>query len=213
MKVAIILNGQIENIEFFDSILENYNYIICADGGANKLYKIGKKPNVIIGDLDSIHDHVKNYYRKNNVDFKKFPSKKDKTDTEIAIDYAISIGATQIDFIGALGDRMDHTLANINCLYYLLKRKVDGKIVDENSQIYITDKEKVIYGEIGDIVSIIPCFSDAKGVTLEGFEYTLEDFNLEFGCARGISNVMLSPKCIVKVKQGCLLIIKYKKRA
>ncbi|OPJ56915.1 thiamine diphosphokinase [Alkalithermobacter paradoxus] len=210
MKVAIVVNGEINDLNFYKRELKKYDYIICADGASNSIYKMDIIPNIIIGDLDSIDEIVKRYYLEEKVNFEKFPSKKDKTDTEIAIDYAVSIGATKIHLLGALGKRVDHTLGNINYLYYLINRGIDCKIVDESSEIYIANKEKTIYGKKGDTVSIIPLIGDVKGVTLSGLEYPLHNFDLEFGTSRGISNVMIEDECKIEITSGYLLIIKSK---
>ena len=122
MKICIVLNGEIKDFNKTKEIIENENYdsIICADGGANHLYKMGINPDYIIGDLDSANLDIINYYKEKKVAFEKFPSKKDETDSEICIFLAEKLKATSIDFIGALGGRIDHTIANINLLYYVL---------------------------------------------------------------------------------------------
>ena len=85
----------------------------------------------------------------------------------------------QIHLMGALGGRIDHTIANVNLLYYIRKRGIIPKIVSEKEEIYIAmDEEITIDGEIGDIISILPIKNDAKGVTLKNLEYPLENLGL-----------------------------------
>lgn len=80
MKACILLNGKIEDLNFLKKTIdkENYDYIICADGGANFLYKIKVVPDYILGDLDSVELKVKNYFKEKGVNFKKFPERKTK---------------------------------------------------------------------------------------------------------------------------------------
>ncbi|CAH2212844.1 thiamine diphosphokinase [Tepidibacter aestuarii] len=208
MKSLIIANGSMDDYDFYESIINSYDCIICADGASNHAYNMNINPDIIIGDLDSISDKVKKYFIDKNIEFNKFPSKKDKTDTEICIDYAIDIGSKEIDFIGVLGSRMDHSLANINLLYSLLKKGIKSRIINENNEIYMTDNKIQITGKKGDIVSVIPIHSDALGVTLKGLEYPLEDYDLEFGISLGISNVLVDDKCEISIKSGCVLVIK-----
>ena len=99
--------------------------IICADGGANHIYKTGVKPDMIVGDLDSIDDETLLYYQEQNVLFHKFSSKKDLTDTELAINFALEEGANELVLFGSTGSRLDHTLGNIMLLYKLLKQPYD----------------------------------------------------------------------------------------
>ena len=115
MKVCIALNGIVNDYNKTKEIIEkeNYDYIIGADGGCNHLNAMGIVPNYIIGDLDSINKSLIEYYESKNVTFKKFPTHKDQTDSEICVHLAKTLNATKIDFIGALGGRIDHALANI----------------------------------------------------------------------------------------------------
>lgn len=208
MKIAIVANGTINDLEFHKNIIKKCDYIICADGASNYIYKMNINPNIIVGDLDSIDEQVKKYFLKENVRFETFPSKKDKTDTEISVDYALELGATEIVLLGVIGTRMDHSLGNINLLYYLLNKGIKASIVNENNEIHIITNEIEIEGKKGDIISVIPCFGHVKGVTLNGLEYPLNDFYLEFGSSRGISNIMSNDKCKITLKEGFLLVIK-----
>ncbi|SHH09551.1 thiamine diphosphokinase [Tepidibacter thalassicus] len=210
MKVAIISNGDIKDYDFHKNIVKKYDYIICADGASNHAYKMGIIPNMILGDLDSINEEVKKYFMNKKVKFNTFPSKKNKTDTEICIDYALNLGAKEVVLLGVIGSRMDHSLANINILYYLIKQGIKASIVNENNEIHITDNEIEVTGKQGDIISIIPLYNDVEGVTLKGLEYPLDNFYLKFSSSRGISNVMMGDRCKISLKKGYLLVIKSK---
>ncbi|WP_270941875.1 thiamine diphosphokinase [Romboutsia lituseburensis] len=213
MKVCIVLNGEINNYnKLKDHFLkENYDYIICADGGANHTYNMKIKPNYIIGDLDSVKEEVRDYYRNSDVKFEKFPAKKNETDTELCIYLAKNLNATNVDFLGALGGRTDHMIANINLLYYIKMQGIIPRIISDNEEIYIVDNEEIeICGKKGDIISVIPINGDAKSVTLSNLEYPLENYNMKFYLPLGISNVMLENKCKIKVDEGSLLVIKNK---
>lgn len=210
MKIAIIVNGIIYDYDYHKDIINNCDLVICGDGGANHAYKMDIIPNYILGDLDSIDNKTKNYYENKNVEFIKFPSKKDKTDTEICIDYASHLKATEIVLLGALGGRMDHAMANVNLLYYMLKKGIKGNIVNETDSIFISDSELTIRGNKGDNISLLPLFGDVVGVTLENLEYPLNNFTIKKGSSIGISNVMIDNSCRISLKSGYLLICKSK---
>lgn len=214
MRVCIILNGEIKNYDYIKNIINknNYDYIVCADGGANHSYNMGIIPDYIIGDLDSIYSEIIEFYKLKDVKFEKFPSKKNETDTEICVYLASKLNAKEIDFIGALGGRLDHMIANINLLYYVRNKGIYTKIISEYEDIHIAINEEItINGNIGDTISVIPLNGDAKGVTLENLEYPLNNYDMKFYLPLGISNVMLDEKCSVKVEQGSLIIIKNKR--
>lgn len=211
MKICIVLNGEIKDYDYINNIIRtsSYDYIICSDGGANHAYNMDILPDYIIGDLDSTDENIIEYYKSANVKFEKFPIKKDETDTELCIELSYKLKAKEIHLIGALGGRIDHTIANINLLYYIRKRGIIPKIISEKEEIYIAMNEEIIIdGEIGDTISILPIKDDAKGVTLKNLEYPLENYDIEFSRPLGISNVMTNINCNIKVNKGCLIIIK-----
>lgn len=211
MRICIILNGEIKDYKYIKNIIykNNYDYIICSDGGANHTYKMNIVPDYIIGDLDSIEENVIKYYKSKNVKFNKFPSKKDETDTELSIWLANKLNAKKIDLIGALGGRIDHTIANMNLLYYIRNKNIIPKIISEKEEVYIAIEEEIIIdGNKGDTISIIPIKGDAKGITLKNLEYPLENGIMEFSRPLGISNIMTNISCNIKVNEGSIIIIK-----
>lgn len=213
MKVCILLNGKINDYSIIKQFINNqkYDYIICADGGANHAYKMNITPNYIIGDSDSINKEVIDFYKKQNILFEEFPSKKNETDSELCIFLSKSLNANKIDLFGTLGGRIDHTLANINLLYYIREQEIIPRIISEQEEIYIATNECVkIKGNVNDIISIIPIKGDAKGVTLENLEYPLNNYDMNYSTPLGISNIMLSEECKIAVKKGSLLIIRNK---
>ena len=213
MKVCILLNGKINDYSIIKQFInnQNYDYIICADGGANHAYKMNITPNYIIGDSDSINKEVIDFYKKQNVLFEEFPSKKNETDSELCILLSKSLNASKIDLFGTLGGRIDHILANINLLYYIREQEIIPRIISEQEEIYIATNECVkIKGNVNDIISIIPIKGDAKGVTLENLEYPLNNYDMNYSTPLGISNIMLSEECKIAVKKGSLLIIRNK---
>lgn len=213
MKACILLNGEVDNLDYIKNIIDNndYRYIICADGGAKHLYKLNIVPNYIIGDLDSLEESIINYYKNKGVDFKKFPKRKDETDAQLCIHLAKDLKVSEIHLLGALGGRIDHTIANINLMYYIKELGVNPIIKSKVEDIYMIDSEFInIMGKRGDIISIIPSKGDVSGVTLKNLEYPLENATIKYGNPIGISNVMKSNQCSIKVKNGCLIIVRNK---
>ncbi len=95
MKICILLNGEIKDYDYINNIVTtgSYDYIICSDGGANHAYNMNIVPNYIIGDLDSVNENIIKYYNSKGVKFKKFPTKKDETDTELCIELSDKLKA------------------------------------------------------------------------------------------------------------------------
>jgi Thiamin pyrophosphokinase, catalytic domain. len=129
MKAVILSNGNVENIEFLRSYIESSDIFICADGGGNYAKSLGIKPDILIGDFDSVKEEILNYFQYLGTEIIRYPREKNYVDTQLAVDRAIELSADKIILLGATGNRLDHTLANINMLYYIYKKGVTAEIV------------------------------------------------------------------------------------
>ena len=113
MKMIIMAGGTLLHPNAFKSMVSRADRVVCADGGAGHLAAMGILPHVVIGDLDSITPAHQSDLEAANVAFLRHPVDKDYTDTELAAQWAMDNGATEITFLGTTGTRLDHTLANI----------------------------------------------------------------------------------------------------
>jgi len=93
---VLVVNGSIKDMDFYKDILDNAKIVVASDGAANILYRYSKDIDYIIGDLDSICEEVLNYYKNKDVTVKRYPVKKDKTDSEISIDEICKMGIEKI---------------------------------------------------------------------------------------------------------------------
>lgn len=208
--VFIISGGTINDPEFLrHKIVEAQNpVIICADGATRYLRVLDILPAFIIGDMDSIDTDTLEYFYRKGSTILRYPGEKDETDTELALEYAIKLKPRDIYIFGALGGRIDHTLANISLLIMGDKAGVRTIIIDETCEIFIVSRSIIIEGQTGQTVSLLPLSSDVTGITLEGFEYPLSDAVMECGKPYGISNRMMSEKGMISIQSGYLLVIR-----
>lgn len=210
MKCVILANGDYGDMHSYQWLLNETDIILCADGGANYAYEMGVvNPAYIVGDMDSILPHVIDYYKKQGVKFRSYPRRKDFTDTQLILNLAEEIGADEIVFIGSLGKRLDHTLANIYCgvELALADKKIWHYTADYSA--YLVSKEITISGEVGDIVSVLALTDQALGVYEEGFEYSLKNVILEKWNPYAISNVLAENEGVIRIRDGLLLVIHY----
>ncbi len=210
-RVIIVANGNIVEPEFCKTIIKKNDFIIAVDGGIAHLEKLKILPHLMIGDFDSIKPGLLRKYRELGINIKEFPQDKDYTDTELALIEAKKISDSVI-LIGAFGNRIDHTIANIYLLYEAKKMGLDMKIINKHHTIYIIleGEKKSIPGRVGDIVSIIPILPSSN-ITTKGLKYPLNNDVIEFGHARGISNIKVEKEAWVSVGKGSLLIFTIKK--
>jgi thiamine pyrophosphokinase len=202
-------NGQYGEINFYTSKFSGDESILCADGGANYAYQLGWRPAAIIGDMDSILPEVRSYFAEMGVPFTLLSPRKDETDTQIVLDLAIEMGATEIVLLGTLGGRLDHTLSNLYSGIDLVRQDIKISHVSPEACVYLVSKELEIKGEKGDLVSIV-CLTDAaQGITINGFEYPLQNVCMEKTKPYAVSNVMTGARGTVHVKEGVLAVFHY----
>lgn len=196
MRAVIIGNGSIENYDYIASRLRADDYFICADGGLRHARHLGIRPDIAIGDFDSAA-------RPDDVRVMEFPARKDQTDGELAVEYALERGYDEILLIAMSGTRLDHTLTNIT----LLSRAEKACLIDDNNEIYIVSSELKLHDYKGKTLSIIPLCGELEGITTSGLEYPLNNETLYFGTGRGNSNVVISDECSIRVTRGIGAVI------
>ncbi|MEN6325145.1 MAG: thiamine diphosphokinase [Syntrophomonas sp.] len=210
MKCVIFANGEYEKTEAYHDIVEAADIIICADGGANYARELGVKPDYIIGDLDSISAAVKEYYAAQNVNYQKYPRRKDFTDLHLALTLADKLKASEIVLIGSLGKRLDHTLANIYCGIETAQKGKKIMYYSPSCTVYLVTNYLHLSGAAGDLVSVLVLSDKATGVYERGFEYPLEGVVMESCNPLGVSNVLAVDSGEIGLDSGVLAVFHYR---
>ena len=130
-----------------------------------------------------------------------------ETDLEMALRYAVGRGIRRMRILGALGGRLDQTLANILLLTLPVLEQVEAHIVEGHQTAWLIRGADEVQGAAGDTLSLIALCRDARGVTTEGLEYPLVDATLPFGLSLGVSNVLTGQRASIVVREGLLLAI------
>lgn len=207
MKGLIISSGRLERYDLLSLVVKSTDFVVCADGGLDHIMKIGYRPNLVLGDLDSISEAGIRYIEKNHIALEKFPVEKDATDTELAMEYLIQKGCNNISLIGVTGTRMDHTIANIFLLDQMFKRGVKGQIIDDNNEITLVNDYIEISKNDG-YLSLIPIEQIGAIVTIKGVYYPLNKHHIEFGSTFSVSNKIVEDKAKLTIYSGKVLVIK-----
>lgn len=203
-RCVIISASPDTDSEFVKSHITDDDYIICADGGADKLVPTGIRPDLIIGDLDSskYYDYFK------DIEIVSLPVMKDDTDTQHCAETAVKKGFRNILFLGATGGRLDHTLANLSVLLYLKNRGCKGRIVDKFSDISILENgENKLFGAKGRTVSVMPFASKEVTLSYVGMLYPLKHQTVSSEYPYSISNVAACDEVTVILHSGEALLI------
>lgn len=186
------------------------DFLIGADRGSLFLLQNNLQPDFVIGDFDSLTDEEFRLVQESCHDLISCdPVCKDYTDTEMAFNWALQKKPDEIILLGVTGTRIDHTLANIQLLRRGLSEGVLSRIIDENNEIALINKSTRLTKGRFTHVSLLPLTTYVTGVTLEGFQYPLEDATLCMGTTLAISNVILpnAEAGEISVKTGELLVI------
>lgn len=212
MVETIIISGGNITEEFTRKVVSNKEYknIISVDKGLEILDKCNIKPNYIIGDFDSLNkDILKKYLDDKKIKIIELNPEKDYTDTHMAIKLAIELNSTNITIIGAIGTRIDHTLANIHIMKEALEKNISCEIINENNNIKLINKSTIIKNNY-PYISLIPLTSKVSGITLKGFKYSLNNAIMKIGESVGISNELVEENATIEIKDGILIIIQSK---
>ncbi len=214
MKALIVTGGDIK-LDLLKKYGEEYKKetIIAVDKGLEKLSKLNIVPTHIVGDFDSISKEILEPYQANKqIIFHKYNPEKDNTDTDIAIRLAIQLKSEAITILGALGKRMDHSLANIHILKYALDSKIPCQIIDNYNKIYLIEDKHTLYQNktYGKYISLIPLTSKVEGITLNGFKYPLTNDSMPIGLSLGVSNEIVEEVATIELKKGIIIVIESK---
>ena len=183
--------------------------VIGADGGARHLDTAGLIPSLIVGDMDSLDAPREAYYEARGCRIVRHPRRKDETDTELALHEALRMDPSEVWIWGALGHRVDHTLANISLLVQGKQKGIEVKLIDEWCEMFLIDCRMVLEGETGQTVSLFPFAGQAAGVTLTGFEFPLTNAVMEIGRPNGVSNRLVAERGIIELASGRILAVRY----
>ena len=201
---AVIVGGAgIERYDLIKDLLRPDDFLIFCDSGLRHQEGLGVRPDLIIGDFDSWEDpHAQ-------VETIVLPRAKDDTDTVFAAKEAVKRGFDDFLLIGAMGGRLDHTLANVYCLLWLRNRGASARAADDWSEMTV-----ILPGETAEIPPSYPFFSlvsikgDASGVTVKNALFPLEDGVITSEYQYAVSNEPLPGKtALVTLTSGALLLI------
>ncbi len=187
------------------------DYLIAADGGQRHLQTLGLKPDLLIGDLDSLIEEEVGKLHNTGVEVIRFAREKDETDLELAVREAIQRGFHDLLIVAALGGRTDQTLGNLYLLLHPQLADCQVRLEDGCEEVWLVRSALTIHGQASERVSLLAVGGTVHGIRIEGLLYPLQNENLEVYQTRGISNIMTGNVASVTVSSGQLLCIHTRK--
>lgn len=203
---AVFLDGIYEEVAYYAAHAEGADMLIAADGAAAFLAAQGIRPDVVVGDLDSLAPKAQARLADLGVEVLRFPVHKDVTDGELAVDEALRRGAGEILLAGALG-ALDHTLGHLAILRRLAAAGVAARLVSPQLSVavLVAPSEHALDAKPATRVSLVPLGGDAV-VTLRGLAYPLRRERLPGDACLGLGNSVIAEASVV-VHEGAVAVL------
>lgn len=208
--IALVAGGPRENLANLTKYHSEDVIWVGIDRGSRYLLDFNLPLHYAFGDFDSISAKELENLKTKIPDLNTLPSEKDKTDTEIALDWCISQKPDQIFIFGATGGRLDHLLGNIHLLIKTTSTQSKIDIIDQQNQITLytagtyTVKRQIEW----NYISFVAISADIYGLTLNGFKYPLKNCHIRLGSTLCISNELISDVGTFSFRDGILLMIR-----
>ena len=189
--------------------------VIAVDGGINYCGILEIEPDIILGDFDSVNEAQREAIlaMKEQAPDRVVVLKPEKDDTDMlaALRLGLEKGYDYFLIYGATGGRMEHTLANIQCLLFLKNRGAVGYLMDGSGMVFVMKNEEVkLRANLEGYFSLFCLGKEAKGVTIKGLKYELEDYTMTNDFPIGVSNEFIGKEATVSVRDGELVgIVNY----
>ena len=196
----IIANGASCSYELLTAIMEWCPFVVVLDGAYQRIQKLGIKPDVVLGDFDSITE------KDNDIDVEFIHiADQDSTDLEKGIDNLISKNFNDINVLWATGNRVDHTLNNIASLAKFNAYRI--VLYDDFSRVFVLPNKYAKHYPKGSALSLIP-MGKVTNIVTENLKYNLIEENLEFGSRSGTSNFVLDTGVVkISYDEGQLILV------
>lgn len=200
MGVCVIVGaGTVDESEI---MIDKGDFVIGADGGLKYLEHLGVQADMALGDFDSLgylpeHEHLVIH-----------PVMKDDTDMMLAVKEGLNLGYRTFRIYGGLGGRLDHTLANLQTLCFLSEQEAEATLIGEGICVRAVTNGEISFDESFEgIISVFCLTGEAKGVTLTGLKYSLDNGVMTSQLPLGVSNEFIGKKSTVRVTDGTLIVI------
>ena len=176
--------------------------LLCADAGYRQAMRYGLRPDLTIGDFDTMP-----VSQTEGAAVEVLPVHKDDTDLGVCLRTGLERGYRSFLLAGCLGGRLDHTVACLQLMADYAARGCEVEALDAMNAVRVLAPGRYrLSRREGCLLSLL-AFSDAvRGIDLRGTEWELEDAELTSRYPLGISNVILGEAAELSFQEGLLLV-------
>lgn len=208
MKVVLTAGGPASELPDF-SLLPDALFI-GVDAGTVTLLEKGIKPAAAVGDFDSVSKQQLENIKELFPNLELAAAEKDQTDTELALEKAISYNPETIIITGVTGGRLDHYMSALHAIYAFHQK------YPETSFFLINKQNRIRFLNAGSheikrdsryrFISFYPFAQEISGFTLTGFKYEVSNETIPFGSTRFISNELEQAGTVSFTEGNCIMI-------
>ena len=185
---------------------------IAVDAGYEYCKLLEIVPDYILGDFDSISEKeaesVAQIAKTEEDKVIVFPVEKDDTDMLAALKLGLSRGYQSFRIYGGMGGRIEHTIANIQCLLYLKEHNAVGYLMDGTGMILVAKEEEISFQDSMEGYMSLFSMGDKAVVSIEKMKYSLDEHEITNSFPIGISNeFILGEKGKITVHKGAVVVI------
>lgn len=185
------------------SSISEQDCLIAVDGGLDLLESLGRKPALVIGDLDSLDTRM----IPSGTPILRFEREKNETDMELALAWALDQGYREIIICNDLGGRFDHALGLIQNLELFSSEENNLRIESRDQVVFMLRQHNLLSFPQGSLLSLIARSSEAKLQSSRGLYYSLEGLTLYPDYSRGISNHFTEDHAEIELVSGSILAV------
>lgn len=184
--------------------------VIAVDGGINYCGVLNIEPDILIGDFDSVNETQRQAILQMKEEAPErvvvLKPEKDDTDMLAALRLGLEKGYDYFLIYGGCGGRMEHTLANIQCLLFLKNKGAVGYLMDGSGMVFVMKNEEVkLRDNLEGYFSLFCLGKEAKGVSIKGMKYELTNYLMTNDFPIGVSNEFIGKEATISVEEGELL--------
>lgn len=207
MAIVIVAGGELSTEDL--QRIRSTDRVIAVDGGAKGLLQAGIRPQLVVGDFDTLAEDEQHQLQRWQVPFRRLSTEKDLTDTQYAIKLALQEQGPLVLLGFCGGARLDHALANLYLLEAIQRAGRTATLYYRQNRLrfYVGPARIPLLREEFTYVSVIPVSGKLEGVCNQGLKYPLQDAVLYRFDSRGISNEWIEQRAEITFRRGSCFIV------
>jgi thiamine pyrophosphokinase len=186
-----------------------HTLVVAADSGLEVARALGLTVSHVVGDMDSVDPYVLARAEEDGTVVQRVPHDKDQVDTELAVLFARTLGASAITLVTAGGGRLDHQMGVMSALTHPILKGCEVHALWDTARVRVLNgpETATITGAFGSLVGLVAVNGPAHGITTTNLRWPLTEEHLESHSTRGVSNEMVSTQATVSLHSGHLFVI------